>query len=169
MSCNDFLNIANREVFSVLNSSYWIISTLNTLENQQAWQNSESRFKRLISVIVALFVIINILLGVIGILWYNTNLRIHEIGIKRAMGNYGTRIIRQVIGENILISLLGAIPVLIILAQAKGLRIAEIEGNLFLLSQALALIILLFLVIVCSWLPAKIASSIHPAYALKYE
>ncbi|UCG28432.1 MAG: ABC transporter permease [Bacteroidales bacterium] len=166
---NDFLNIVNREVFSVLNSRYWTISTLNTLENQQAWQNSESRFKRLISVIVALFVIINILLGIIGILWYNTNLRIHEIGIKRAMGNYGNRIIRQIIAENIILSLLSAIPVLIILAQAKGLRIAVIEGNLFLLSQALAIVILLVLVVVCSWLPAKIASSIHPANALKYE
>ncbi len=34
------------------------------------------------ALLLHLFIMINVFLGTIGILWYNTNLRIHEIGIK---------------------------------------------------------------------------------------
>jgi len=166
---HDFLNIANREVFTVLNSNHWSISSLNTLENQQAELNADSQIRRLIIMLVVSFVVVNIILGIIGILWYNTNLRIYELGIKRAIGNYGTRIIREIIAENIILAIISSLPVIIILAQSEGLRIAPVKGELFVISQLIAFIIMLLLVILCSWLPARIVSSIHPAVALKYE
>jgi putative ABC transport system permease protein len=166
---SDFLNVANREIFSVLNDDHWTIGSINTLENQRMEQNDNSRIKRLIVLLIAIFVMLNIVLGVIGILWYNTNLRTHEIGIKKAMGSHGKRITRHIVLESLIIAVLSSIPVIIILAQAEGLRIAPVKGDLFLLSQLIAFVIMIVLVIICTWLPSKLASDIHPATALKYE
>jgi putative ABC transport system permease protein len=166
---NDFLNIASREVFSVLSTSDWTIAGLNTLENQKDELNRDIRMKRLIGILIVIFVMINIILGVVGILWYNTNLRIHEIGIKRAIGSYKGKIRREIIFENLVLAIISSLPVFIILAQSEGLRIKPLSGDLFMLSQLIAFVILLLLVILCSWVPVKIASSIHPANALKYE
>jgi putative ABC transport system permease protein len=166
---NDFLNIANQEVFSVLSSEDWSMDSINTLENQRAELNKSERTRRLAIMLVLTFVIINIVLGIVGILWYNTNLRIHEVGIKKAIGNYRSRIIRELILENIILALAGALPVVLILTQSKGLRVSPVNGELFLISQLIAFVFMMLLVILCSLLPARIASSIHPAVALKYE
>ncbi len=166
---NDFLDVAGNEVFSVLNSEDWSMDSINTLENQRIEQNKSEGTRRLVIILVIAFVVLNIVLGVIGILWYNTYLRIHEMGIKKAVGNYRTRIIRELVLENIILALAGALPVVLILAQSEGLRVTPVKGELFLLSQVLSFVVMMVLVILCSVLPAKIASSIHPAVALKYE
>ena len=68
-------------------------------------QNSDISQRNNMSLIIALFIIINVFLGTIGILWYNTNLRIHEIGIKRALGSTGAGIRRLLIAENMFLAI----------------------------------------------------------------
>ena len=88
------LGIAESQVYSTLNPESWTINSLNSLDNMRLQVNNENYQRNYLTVIIALFVLINIFLGTIGILWYNTNLRIHEIGIKRALGSTGRGIKR---------------------------------------------------------------------------
>lgn len=168
---SDMLSIAESQVYSTLNPESWTINSLNSLDNMRLRQNNENYQRNYISVIIALFILINIFLGTIGILWYNTNLRIHEIGIKRALGSTGKGIKRLLITENLVIAGAGLLIVLLITLQvpifvSKG-RVPE-PGVMFqsIIISVAAMIILVFL---STWIPATIASKIRPAIALKTE
>ena len=168
---SDMLAIAESQVYSTLNPESWTINSLNSLDNMRLRQNNENYQRNYISVIIALFILINIFLGTIGILWYNTNLRIHEIGIKRALGSTGKGIKRLLITENLVIAGAGLLIVLLITLQvpifvSKG-RVPE-PGVMFqsIIISVAAMIILVFL---STWIPATIASKIRPAIALKTE
>lgn len=166
---SEFMEVASNEVFSVLDSKDWAIWSINTLENQQISLNAMERTRRLGVLLVLAFVVLNIVLGLIGILWYNTNLRIHELGIKMAIGNHRRRLIRELLLENLILALAGMLPIILILAQSEGLRISPVKGELFIISQVVAAVVMILLVLLCTLLPARIASSIQPAVALKYE
>ena len=114
---SDMLAIAESQVYSTLNPESWTINSLNSLDNMRLQVNNENYQRNYLTVIIALFVLINIFLGTIGILWYNTNLRIHEIGIKRALGSTGNGIKRLLITENLVIAGAGLLIVLLIVLQ----------------------------------------------------
>ena len=71
----DMLAVAEGQVYSTLNPENWTINSLNSLENMRAQQNDDNYQRNFITVLIALFIMINVFLGTIGILWYNTNLK----------------------------------------------------------------------------------------------
>jgi len=166
------LAIAESQVYSTLNPESWTITSLNSLENMRLEVNNENYQRNYLTVIIALFVLINIFLGTIGILWYNTNLRIHEIGIKRALGSTGKGIKRLLVTENMVIAGVGLIIVLLIVLQIPILvnyRGDVPEHGVLLSSIIISVVSMIILVFLSTWIPATIASKIRPAVALKTE
>ncbi len=164
------LNVAENQVKSILNPENWTLSSLNSLENMRDKQNDQNYQRNYLSVIIALFIIINIFLGTVGILWYNTNLRIHEIGIKRALGSTRAEIRKLLIAENMFIAGLGLlIVVLIILQIPTFFEQKRVEDGVLSLSIWISVATTIILVLLSTWIPASIASKIHPATALKTE
>ena len=166
----DMLAVAESQVYSTLNPENWTIDGLNSLENMRAQQNVMSYQSNYLTVVVALFIMINVFLGTIGILWYNTNLRIHEIGIKRALGSTGKRIKRLLITENLVIAGLALFIVILIMLQIPKLVYrGQTESGVLSWSIWISVIMMIILVLLSTWIPASIASKIHPAIALKTE
>lgn len=166
----DMLAVAESQVYSTLNPENWTIDGLNSLENMRAQQNVMSYQSNYLTVVVALFIMINVFLGTIGILWYNTNLRIHEIGIKRALGSTGKRIKRLLITENLVIAGLALFIVILIMLQIPKLVYrGQTESGVLSWSIWISVIVMIILVLLSTWIPASIASKIHPAIALKTE
>jgi putative ABC transport system permease protein len=113
---------------------------------------------------------INVFLGTIGILWYNTNLRIHEIGIKRALGSTGAGIKRLLITENLFIAGLALIIVVLIIMQVPTfIPGGKLEPGVFAHSVWISITTMILLVLLSTWIPAALASKIRPAIALKTE
>jgi putative ABC transport system permease protein len=168
---SEMLAIAESQVYSTLNPESWTINSLNSLDNMRLQVNNENYQRDYLTVIIALFVLINIFLGTIGILWYNTNLRIHEIGIKRALGSTGKGIKRLLITENMIIAGTGLLIVLLIVLQIPILvnRQGPPEPGVLLQSIIISAISMIILVFLSTWIPATIASKIRPAVALKTE
>ena len=169
---SEMLAIAESQVYSTLNPESWTISSLNSLDNMRLQVNNENYQRNYLTVIIALFVLINIFLGTIGILWYNTNLRIHEIGIKRALGSTGKGIKRLLVTENMVIAGVGLIIVLLIVLQIPILvnyRGDVPEHGVLLSSIIISVVSMIILVFLSTWIPATIASKIRPAVALKTE
>jgi putative ABC transport system permease protein len=168
---SDMLAIAESQVYSTLNPESWTISSLNSLDNMRLRQNNENYQRNYISVILALFILINIFLGTIGILWYNTNLRIHEIGIKRALGSTGRGIKRLLITENLVIAGAGLLIVLLIVLQIPMAVSKDLppEPGVMMQSIIISVASMIILVFLSTWIPATIASKIRPAIALKTE
>ncbi len=168
---SDMMAIAESQVYSTLNPENWTINSLNSLDNMRLQVNNENYQRNYLTVIIALFVLINIFLGTIGILWYNTNLRIHEIGIKRALGSTGNGIKRLLITENLVIACAGLLIVLLIVLQIPMIfgRRGEAEPGVFINSIVISVVSMIILVFLSTWIPATIASKIRPAVALKTE
>jgi putative ABC transport system permease protein len=166
----DMLSVAESQVKSTLNPENWTLNSLNSLENMRDKQNDQNYQRNYLSVIIALFIMINIFLGTVGILWYNTNLRIHEIGIKRALGSPRAGIRKLLIAENMFLAGLGLlIVVLIVLQIPTFFEQKRVEDGVISLSIWISVATTIILVLLSTWIPASIASKIHPATALKTE
>jgi putative ABC transport system permease protein len=169
---SDMLAIAESQVYSTLNPESWTINSLNSLDNMRLQINDQNYQRNYLTVIIALFVLVNIFLGTIGILWYNTNLRIHEIGIKRALGSTGKGIKRLLVTENLVIAGAGLLIVLIIVLQIPILALSRgetLEPGVMIDSIIISVVSMIILVFLSTWIPATIASKIRPAIALKTE
>jgi putative ABC transport system permease protein len=167
---SEMLNVAQSQVYSTINKDNWTMLGLNSLENMHTSQNVESYQRNYLTVIIAIFIIVNILLGTVGILWYNTNLRYHEIGIRRAIGATGKKIRQHLIGESILLAITGLLIVILIVAQLPVIfGSGKTEPGVIAKSLIISTILMLILVFLSTWIPASLASKIHPATALKTE
>jgi putative ABC transport system permease protein len=165
----NFLKITEKEIMSVLDPNVWGIRTMNTFDNMRSTENLQRLQHKYLGVLLAIFIMINVLLGVIGILWYNTNLRIHEIGVKRAMGATGRSIKRQLILENLVLGGLSTIVVALIYFQLPSIRITKVDPGVMYVSVIISVILMVLLILLSTWIPASIASKIKPAEALKTE
>lgn len=166
----DMLSVAESQVYSTLNPQNWTIESLNSLDNMRAQQNDQNYQRNYLGVIIALFIMINVFLGTLGILWYNTNLRIHEIGIKRALGSTSKGIKNQLIGENMVLAGLGLLIVILIILQIPTLvNGGPPEPGVLAKSIWISIISMIILVLLSTWIPAVLASKIRPATALKTE
>lgn len=166
----DMLNIAETLVYSTIDPQKWTIERLNSLLNMHDSQNSEISQRNYIGIIIVLFILINVFLGTTGILWYNTNLRIHEIGIKRALGSTGEGIKRLLIFENILLAGLGLLIVIMLVLQVPSIYDGErIKPEVMYKSIWISVTTMIILVLLSTWIPASLASKIRPAIALKTE
>jgi len=110
-------------------------------------------------------------IGLYGLLSYSVARRTHEIGIRMALGAQRVDVLRMVLGESLLLVLIGS---LIGLAAAFATT-RLISGMLFGLtpndpvSLALATLLLLVMGALAGWLPARRAANVDPLIALRYE
>lgn len=120
------------------------------------------------------FLLINIFLGIIGTFWFRTQQRRAELGLRLAMGSSKRRIWNMLLGENVLIFTLAAIPATLICYHIGDSDIVErwtVEwGTIRFLSGMLITTVLMLLMIVSGiWYPARQAMKIEPAEALHNE
>lgn len=116
-------------------------------------------------VVIVLLVIITAL-GIVGIVSFNVNQRVKQIGTRRALGARKVDILRYFITENILITLLGLILGTVLAIGFNLYLVEEFEMqplNWLLLPAG---ILVMFCVgIISVWMPAQRASNISPALA----
>jgi putative ABC transport system permease protein len=74
------------------------------MDNKLESKNKLTLVPMIIASIVAGFLVINVALGLFGVLWYNINKRKGEIGLRRAVGASGNSISGSSIGEALVLS-----------------------------------------------------------------
>ncbi|HEX7294489.1 MAG TPA: FtsX-like permease family protein, partial [Pyrinomonadaceae bacterium] len=110
-------------------------------------------------------------IGLYGLMSYTVARRTHEIGIRMALGAQRVNVLRMVLGESLLLVLIGSS---IGLAAAFATT-RLISGMLFglapndPLSLALATSLLLVMGVLAGWIPARKAANVDPLIALRYE
>jgi len=149
-------------------SKGWI-AKVNTLE-----ENRHDKLKIMLTPlvalgVVALFLIINVALGLFGVLWYNISQRKAEIGLRRAMGATGSGISTQFLGEMLVVTTLGVLGGLLLAVQFPLLGAFGVETPVYVMSIVLAAILIYTLTAVCAFQPSRIAAGIQPAVSLREE
>lgn len=123
----------------------------------------------IVILIVAGFLIINVALGLFGVLWYNINRRRGEIGLRRALGASGRTVSVQLVAEALILATLSLTAGSFFAIQFPVLHIGNIASNVYVTALLLSIFFIYLLVFVCSLYPGSQAAAIHPAVALHEE
>jgi putative ABC transport system permease protein len=120
--------------------------------------------------VVAAFLLLMVALGLTGVLWLNVTQRTREIGLRRAKGATVLKIQQQLVGEVIVLTTLAVLVGVAVAAQFPlfGLY-GEVPPAVYLAGLGLALVGIYALTIACAYVPSRLAGSVQPAEALRYE
>lgn len=123
---------------------------------------------------VILFLLVNILLGIIGIFWFRTQHRRGEIGLRISLGDSPRQLLKRYYAEG-LILLTSAMIFAMIIIYIMG-REGIFEEHLMLFSAkryfigfGVTYLLLAGMIILGIWLPARKAVNVPPAEALRDE
>jgi putative ABC transport system permease protein len=123
----------------------------------------------IVLLIVAFFLIINVALGLFGVLWYNINKRRGEIGLRRAIGASGRSVSTQLVAETMILATLSLIIGSFFAIQFPLLNVFDLPAGVYLTALVLAVLFIYLLVFLCSLYPGRQAAAIYPAVALHEE
>ncbi|MBK5256211.1 MAG: ABC transporter permease [Vicinamibacteria bacterium] len=120
--------------------------------------------------VVALFLTFMVALGLSGVLWQSVTSRIREIGVRRAMGASAQDVRWQVIGELLVMSTIAILAGVVVVLQFPFLDLlGAMSRGVFVAGLSLTIVSLYGLALVCALHPARLATTVHPAEALRYE
>lgn len=139
------------------------------LANKRTSINYFALVPMIVLLIVACFLIINVALGLFGVLWYNINKRRGEIGLRRAVGATGKSISAQLVFESLILATLSLIIGSFFAVQFPLLNVFDLPAGVYLTALVLSILFIYLLVFMCSIYPGKQAASIYPAVALHEE
>ena len=118
---------------------------------------------------ISIFLLINIALGLFGVLFTQIARRRAEIGLRKAMGATRGQVITQFVGETILVSVAALLTGTFFAIQVPLLGLVPIPPKYFYSAILVAYLIILTIIIVCSLLPSRQAAKLHPALVLHEE
>ena len=139
------------------------------LSEMRESKNQTTVIPMIICMIVAGFLIINVALGLFGVLWYNINQRKGEIGLRRAIGASGSSVAWQLVTESLLLATLSIVVGVFFAIQFPLLNVFNVPSAVYLIALLLSILFIYLLVILCSLYPGRQAAAIHPAIALHEE
>jgi putative ABC transport system permease protein len=123
-----------------------------------------------VAVLLALFLILMVALGLSGVLWQSVTTRIREIGVRRALGASGVDVKRQVIGELMVMATIAMLGGIAVVLQFPFLDLlGPVPKTVFFGGLSLTIVALYGLALVCGLHPARLATTVQPAEALRYE
>jgi predicted permease len=144
---------------------------VNTMEQRLYDSLARQRFSMFLLGVFAAVALILAAIGIYGVMTYWVNQRIHEIGIRMALGAQPGNILRLVIRQALLLVSVG-----IVIGLAGAFALTRVmSGLLFGISATdrltfiLLSLLLAGIALLSSYLPARRASRVDPMVALRYE
>jgi putative ABC transport system permease protein len=147
------------------------VASIRTLEELLARGQANRRFTTLMLGVFAAVALLLAAVGIYGVIAYSTAQRVHEIGVRMALGATRADVLRMVLRDGVRIGALGA--VIGIAAAAAASRV--LAGLLFGVSahDPLSFVALpaglLAVAVLASWIPARRALAVEPMTALRGE
>ena len=133
-----------------------------------------AQLKRALTPIVALglvcvFLIVNVAMGLFGVLWQTINQRRGEIGLRRAIGASAGRISGQIVGEILVVTTFGLVLGMLVAVQFPLLSVLDVRPGVYVQAMLLATGLVYVLTTLCALYPSRLAAGIQPAVALREE
>ena len=157
------------KLFKTLSNTIGTNIEIEHLDKKLVSKNKVMLVPMIIAFVVAGFLIINVALGLFGVLWYNINKRRGEIGLRRAVGATGNSVSKQLVGEALVLSTISLILGCFFAFQFPLLNVFDLASGIYLVAITLSVIFIYALVTLCALYPGKQAAAIYPAVALHEE
>jgi putative ABC transport system permease protein len=133
--------------------------------------SAERRFSLLLLTLFAAIALALSAIGIYGVMAYTTTQRRHEIGIRLALGAGGSDVMRLVVGQGMRLVLIGLAAGLFgawILSRVLASQLLGITAQDPITYASVALI-LGFVALAATWLPAQRATRVDPMISLRTE
>lgn len=163
---NTFEETLNETIAAVVQRRDFVIQSLDQERIQEAritW------IPLIMGLAIGGFLIINIALGLFGVLYYTISKRRAEIGLRRALGASQGEISWQFTMEIFLLSVFAMLFAILLAIQLPMLQLVDIPSENLYWSIALTAAIIGGVVLLCALAPSWQAARIHPATALHEE
>ncbi len=154
------------KLFKLLSNAIGSSIEIEHLDKKLASKNKIFLVPAIIVTVVAGFLIINVALGLFGVLWYNINKRRSEIGLRRAVGATNNSVLKQLIGEALVLSTFALIIGVFFAIQFPLLNVFDLPSGIYIIAMLYSIAFIYVLVIICALYPGKQAAAIYPATAL---
>ncbi|MEM7245569.1 MAG: FtsX-like permease family protein [Acidobacteriota bacterium] len=144
--------------------------TFSSLEDQRDRYRRRHLTQLLTGGLIAGFLILMVALGLLGVLWQSVTRRTVELGLRRAKGATAGRIRDQILGELLVVTLIGMLLATIVIAQLPLTGLLDfLTGPVIAWAYALSALIMLLFVTLSGLYPSWLASRVQPAVALHHE
>ena len=153
-------------LFKSLSNAIGTSIEIEHMDKKLVTKNKVMLVPMIIGLIVAAFLIINVSLGLFGVLWYNINKRRGEIGLRRAVGATGKSVSKQLVSEALVLSTFSLVIGLFFAIQFPIMNVFDLPSNIYIEAIIFAVIFIYILVMICAVYPGNQAASIYPAVAL---
>jgi len=150
------------------------VYNINTMQEIVLGSMGRQRFPMLLLVAFAVLALLLAFVGTYGVISYSTTRRVHEIGIRMALGAEKHDVLRMVIGQGFRLALMG-----VAIGAAAGLVLARVLSSfshllygvraMDPLTFAGASLVLISAAIVACYVPARRAARLDPMIALRNE
>ena len=120
----------------------------------------------IIVTLISSFLLINIGLGLFGVLFTQINRRRAEIGLRKAMGATPGEITLQFILEVTLVTGAALLIGTFFAIQVPLLELLPLPGSYFYLGILAAAVTILLVILICAWVPSRSAAVLQPAVVL---
>lgn len=142
---------------------------VNHLTDARKTQQNLTLVPVIIFLIVSSFLLINVALGLFGVLNLSIAKRRGEIGLRRALGATGAGISTQFIGEIWVLATFAMLIGLLFAAQFPLLNVFNLQAGVYVAAIGISILIIYVLVTLCALFPSRQAAMIQPATALHEE
>lgn len=163
-----FEETVNRIVADVTGKSDFIIEHLHKSREQKA----RSVWVPMISMLsICGFLVLNVALGLFGVLWYNISKRRAEVGLRRTLGASRMEVSLQFVGEIMMVSLLALLLGILFAVQLPlmGVLQGEVEAFDYYVAMGVGAAFIIALVLLCTYFPSQQAGRLQPAVVLHEE
>ncbi|GAB3990232.1 FtsX-like permease family protein [Spirosoma daeguense] len=123
----------------------------------------------IIASIISIFLLINVALGLFGVLNLSIAKRRGEIGLRRAIGATGSGISTQFVGEIWVLATFAMLIGLLFAAQFPLLNVFDLSSGIYVTAILIAIAVIYGIVTLCALFPSRQAALIQPATALHEE
>ncbi len=154
----DFGNIAKDWSFAV-----------NYMADQREAKQNQEVIQIATFLILITFLLINVALGLFGVLNVSIARRRGEIGLRRALGATESSISWQFIGEMWVLATFALVLGLLLAGQFPLLNVFDLDAGVYLVAMAVSVAVIYALVTLCAFYPGWQAAKLQPAVALHEE
>ena len=162
----DFEEEVNKTIADITKRNDFIIQNLDA---ERVAESRDTWVPLIASLCICAFLIINVALGLFGVLYYTISKRKAEIGLRRTLGATKSVISRQFVGEVVLVASVALLLGIFFAIQLPLMNVLDIEDLNYYLSIGFTTLLILSVVLLCAFYPSRQAANIHPAIALHEE
>jgi putative ABC transport system permease protein len=147
------------------------IADVRTMEQVVSKSIARARFNTLLLAIFAVVALVLASVGLYGVMNYSATQRTHEVGIRMALGATRADIMRLVVGNGMLLTLIGiGIGIVASIGLTRVMQsflfgVGATDAVTFIAVSAL----LIAVALVANYIPARKATRVNPVIALRYE